>query len=610
MYRLCVIIFSLLIASSAAWAESKIKLEDVVVTATKVEESVEETTSAVTVIRGEDIRKTEKDFMPDILRAVPDLNVVQNGGPGKQATIYLRGGNSSHTLVLIDGVKVNSTTTGSFDFSGISIADIERIEIVKGPQSTIYGSEAMTGVVNIITRKGEGKPKVEFALETGAFGTYKPVATVSGGDKKTDYRVTGSYYYTKGISAAKEGTERDSYKNSTFSGRVGFKPADNFDVEVSGRYFYDRNDLDDFDFFGKKAVDNLNAVQYGNHLILSAKGRLYLFNIWEQVLTISTVNDVLKFRDPVVVFNNADITAATDVVDWQNNLYFSDAYTLTAGAEYRNEKGKNIGQFNEKIENKALYINNKLKLFGDRLVLNGGLRFDSHETFGDKLTYRVGGLYNFKDKGVRIKTSYGTGFRAPKFNELFFPFYGSINLKPEESSAWEAGIEKDLLKGRLTLSANYFIQDYKNLIQTDPLTFTAANIAKANVKGFEAEALFRVTNDLRLKAGYARLDTEDKTTGQHLSLRPRDKFTLAADLGAKDYSALISYAYVSKRFDSSIARDLSSYSLVNLSGSCKINKWLSVFGRIDNLFNTHYEESGTFGTPGFSVFGGVKITTL
>jgi vitamin B12 transporter len=299
-----------------------------------------------------------------------------------------------------------------------------------------------------------------------------------------------------------------------------------------------------------------------------------------------------------------------DTIDWQHNFYLSDIYTLTAGTEYRKEKGENKGNFDRSLDNKALYFNNKLMLLKEDLVLNAGVRYDDHETFGSKATYRIGALYNFRQMALRVKSSYGTGFRAPKFNELFFPFYGNPNLKPEESNSWEIGMEKDFLEKRITLSLTYFDQKYKNLIQTDPLTFTAANIARAEVKGIEVGAALKMTDTINIRAGYTYLNTRDKDTGQRLPLRPEDKVNISTEFYTKDMSVVANYTFVSKRFDSSVARDLSSYSLVNLAMNYRATKWLTFFARIDNLFDAHYEEVGSFGTPGFSVFGGIKITSL
>lgn len=609
--RMVIFLLLLIILSvRPASAEEKVKLSEVVITAARVEEPLEDTTSDVTIITGEDIKKMDVQFIPDVLRRVPALNVTQNGGAGKQATVFLRGGNPSQTLVMIDGVKVNNVLTGEFDFSGLSVDDIERIEIVKGPQSTMYGSEAMAGVINIITKKGEGKTRVEGSFEGGSFGTYKPSAGLSGGSDKFNYRLTGSYFSTEGISAAKSGPEKDGYRNTSLSGKFGIRPSEKFELEIMGKYYHDWTALDDFDFFARQAVDNPNFTQQGLHYLLSGKAKIYLFPIWEQIVNVSTATDSFKFRDPVVAFNNADIKATVNTVEWQHNLYLTGFYTVTAGGELRREEGENTGNFNNSLDNKAVYLNNILKLFNESFILNAGMRYDDHESFGKKMTYKVGALYRIKEADLSIKGSYGTGFRAPAFNELFFPFFGNINLRPEESSAWEIGLEKGLLEKRAVLSVSYFDQRYRDLIQTDPLTFTAANIARAKVKGVEAALTSRISDGLDLRAGYTYLNTEDETSGGVLPLRPKNKLNLSASYSIGDFGLTADYIFVSKRFDSSSQRDLSPYSLVNVSGNYRATKWLTLFARIDNLFDAHYEEVGSFSTPGFSVFGGVKINTL
>jgi len=609
--KLIICILSLLTSHSSlltlSFAQEKMKIEEVVVTATRLEEAIEETTSDVTVIKGEDVIKMNVQFVTDVLRKVPELNLVQSGGAGKVATVFLRGGDSKQTLVMIDGVKVKSTTTGSFDFSGINVDDIERIEIVKGPQSTIYGSEAMAGVINIITKKGEGKPKVDASYESGSYGTNKPSMTVSGGNKKLDYRLTGTYFYTDGISAAKQGTERDGYKNASLSGKFGVKPTERLELELSGRYYYDRSELDGFSSAKRQAVDDLNYIQHGNHYMLSGKGKLYLLNVWEQILTVSSVKDSLKGRDPDTIFNNYDIITGIDTIDWHHNLYLSEIYTVTGGVEYRKEKGENRGEFEKSVDNKALYLNNKMKLFKEKLVLNAGMRYDDHETFGSEITYRLGAIYKIKSPAMKIRSSYGTGFRAPTFNELFYPSYGNLNLKPEESTSWDFGLEKDILKDRVSLSLAYFEQKYKNLIQTDPITWTAANIARAEVKGIEADATLKLTNNLNINVGYTYLDTKDEATGQRLTRRPEDKFNLVAEFSTEDTSVVANYTFVSERYDSAVRRNLSSYSLVNLSCNYRVRKGLTLFARIDNLFDEDYEEAGSYGAQRFSIFAGLKV---
>lgn len=595
----------LMLMISSAWAAETLEVEEVVVTASRLEEPEAETTSAVTVITAEEIERLNVQLVPEVLSRVADLNLSQNGGKGTLAEALLRGGAPKHTLVMIDGVKVNSPTTGGVDFSSLSVDDIERIEIVKGPQSTMYGSEAMAGVINIITKKGKGKPKVTLSAEGGSFGTYKPSVSLSGGTERLNYRLTGSYFHTDGISSAASGTEDDSAEIGALSGKAGARLGEKADLEVAFTYGYDRTELDQFDFFGRTAVDDPHYVQWRRNYTLLGNGKVYLAEGWEQVLKLSTAWESLRFRNPDVSYLNSDITTRINTVDWQHNLYLADSYTLTAGAEYRTEHGENEGNFDDTVDNKALYLNNKLKLLADALVLNAGLRYDDHETFGSKTTYRVGALVNIEDAGLRIRGSYGTGFRAPALNELFFPFYGNPALKPEESTAWEVGLEKDLAD-RATVFVTYFAQDYENLIEADPFTFTAQNIAEARIRGVETGISVRVAEGLDAKASYTYLDAEDKATGEQLTRRPKDKVVVSAAYACGRFSAAADYTFVGRTFDSTVQRFLDSYSVVNLSGSFELRDGITLFARVENLFDEDYETAGTFAMPGVSGYGGVK----
>jgi vitamin B12 transporter len=592
----------------SASAEEKVSLDEIIVTATRMEEPAGETTSGVTLITRKDIQKMNVEFVPDVFRNLPELHVIQNGGTGKVASVLLRGGSSSHTLVLIDGIRMNSTTTGSFDFSGVNVDDIERIEIVKGPQSTVYGSDAMAGVISIITKKGEGGIKTDVSLEAGSNGTLNPAVTIAGGYKTADYRLTGTYFQTDGISAAEAGTERDGYRNASFSGKLGFRPTEKFGMEFTGRYSYDRSELDGFDFFGSKAVDDPNFVQRGHHALLSCKGKLRLSDMWDQTISVSLVRDSLKFRDPDTAFNNTEVETAIRTVDWLHDFSPAEYYSVVAGFEYREEKGDNPGNFDDSLDNYALYLNNKLKLLGEALIVTAGARYDDLDISGTKTTFRLGAVYNLPHAGTSVRAGYGTGFRAPSLNELFFPFYGNPNLKPEETTSWEVGISKDLFKDKVHLSITYFDQEYENLIWTDPKTFTAANIKDARVKGMETSVDIQVDDHINIKTGYTYLDTEDRQTGKQLPLRPQDKLNITVDVSIKDFTVVAYYTFVGERFDPSVKRTLSSYSLVNISSSYRVSKGLTLFARGENLFDEHYEEIGTFETPGFSIYGGIRVS--
>ncbi len=606
MKPVLLVAFLLLMALPAS-AEERVMLHEIVVTATRIEEPIGEISSGVTVITHSDIRKMNVTFLPDVFRQIPGLHVIQYGGPGKVASVLFRGGNSSHALVLIDGIRANSTATGGFDFSGISVDNIERIEIVKGPQSTAYGSDAMAGVISIITKKGDGDIKADVSLEAGSNETLKTTGTIAGSRKTTDFRLTATHFRTAGFSAAASGNERDGYRNSSLSGKAGFQPADALRFEVAGAYSYDRSELDGFDFSARTAADDLNFVQSGHHALFSGRAMLRLSDAWNQTLRISLAKDSINFRDADTVFNNAKIDTSAMTADWQHNIFPARYYSVVAGIEYRKEKGNNHGNFDESLENYAVFINNKLKLFDDAFVVTAGARYDDRDASGTKATCRFGAVYNLPSTDATIRAGYGTGFRAPALNELFFPFYGNRDLKPEETESWEIGLSNDFFSGRLRISMTYFDQKYENLILTDPETYTAANIAAARVKGIETSAAADVSDLLKLKAGYIHLNSEDRNSGKQLPLRPRDKVTVTAEVSNKNSALVADYLFAGKRFDSSARRTLSSYSVINMSGSCKVSKELTLFIRAENILDEKYEETGSYATPGFSLHGGIRV---
>jgi len=604
--------------STHTFAQEEVEtLPEIVVTATRVEESPQDVTQDITVITKDDIEKKGVEFITDALESYTDIGIVQNGGVGKNATLFLRGGSPNQTVMMIDGVKVKSPTTGSLDLAGIIIDDIERIEVIKGPQSTLYGSEAMAGVINIITKKGRGKPKLTVSAEGGSFSTYKTTASISGAKDVWDYRVTASYFDTGGISAAKGGTEADGYTNKSISTKIGLMPSDKLGVELNLRYFEDISELDSYSW-GVGMVDDLNYVQDGKHYLISAKGMFSILDSYEQTLTLSSIGDNLKFEDPDTSSNRTSIDTTMQTADWQHNLYISDT-TWTGGIEYRKEAGEIKDNFNKEVDNKAFYLNGKIKIpltsilspqgrgEGEGLVFNAGLRNDEHKTAGIKTTYRIGGLYDFKPYGLKLKGNYGTGFRAPSLNELYYPFFGNTNLKPEKSESYDIGFEKDLYGDRLLLNAAYFNQQYQDLIEYDFATFTAQNIGKAEIKGIELGLAAAITEDVNLKASHTNMDTVDKDSNKPLTRRPTNKFNSSIEYKGRKFIAIGEYAFVSERYDSAVDRNLSQYSLVNLKGRYFISDSITLFARVDNLFNENYEEAGNYGVPGVSAFGGIKV---
>lgn len=597
---------SVLLLSSPVFAvPPDASLPEIVVTASKWDEPGGAVTQAMSVITRREIEQKGATFIADVLRSDSALSIVQNGGAGKNTTLFLRGGDGKQLLVLMDGVRLNSPSTGAADLSGILTDDIERIEIIKGPQSTLYGSEAMAGVVNIITRKGKGELRGSLRVEGGSFGTFKTSGTISGNTETWDYRMTATILDTDGISAAKSGTERDGYTSTAVSARIGVAPSERAAMGLTLRYGHDRSALDGFSY-GVGPVDDPNWIQKRDDYLVSLRGTIVPLDTYDQTLTLSLAGEKLRSDDPDTAWNNARIDTATQILDWQHTLALAPL-TLTGGFGYRREAADNHGSYDESADNRAVYLNGKLRLFDDFLIVDGGVRYDDHTTFGDNFTWRAGALYWLKPWGIRIKANYGTGFRAPSLNELFYPNYGNRDLKPEKTTSVDAGIEKEFFAGKLVMGATWFRQRYRNLIQTNFATFTADNIGKAQSEGVETAVTAGPLEGFTLKAAYTYMEAMDLETDTLLSRRPRNKVSTSLEYTAAPFTLSAEYLYVSERLDSSAGSRLSPYSIVNLRGSCTVNRHLNVFVRVDNLFDENYEEAGGYGAPGVAAFAGIEV---
>jgi len=426
-----------------AFASDLTTLEPVVVTATKIETPLREIASSVTVITRQDIENKQTNSVEEVLRSVPGLDVVRQGGLGQQTSIFLRGGNSTHTLVLVDGIEINdpSNPGRSFDFASLATDNIERIEIVRGPGSTLYGSDALGGVINIITRKGSGKPQVSLSAEGGSFDTHQEQLSINGGNELLNYSLVASFLESNGISAAAErygNSEKDGYDRTTVSTRLGLTPTDDLDIDFILRYVDSEADLDTFAGpFG----DDPNNTFDSEALYLRVQARLMLLNdLWEQKLGFSLTDYERENRDETDAAHPSDSSLTTYdsrlyKVDWQNNLYLHPANTLTAGVEYEKEEAQGASEYvyadptwntNDAFEKKSAetvgyYIQDQIRLWQD-FITTLGVRVDDHQTFGSRLTYRITSSYLFRPTGTRIKGTYGTAFKAPTLAQLFVKF--------------------------------------------------------------------------------------------------------------------------------------------------------------------------------------------
>lgn len=635
-------------------AQETIALPQIVVSPTTVPTPLDQIASSVTVITAAELERRQIRTVPDALRTVPGLNVVQTGGAGGQTAVFMRGTNSNHVKVLLDGIDISdpSTPNGAFDFAHLLTGDVERIEILRGPQSGLYGSDAIGGVISIITRKGEGPAKATASVEGGSFGTFNQAARLSGAQNNISYsfnilhvRQTDQTVTPADILAPGEKRNPNSYDNWTYSTKLGVGLADNVTANVTARYTDARLRLtgDDFvNFFplmppeaDRQTQVNHNFFGRGEIVWSLFDGRFTNFfgvnytNLW----TWANNPNADSFNPFGSVPPPTKNVGEKLKVDWRGEVKVAPGQLLVLGLEDERQwlwtnstataKGVQTVTTAE-TGNKASFIELQATL-APRLYLVSNIRLDDNDSFGPHMTWRVAPAYIVAGTETKLKASYGTGFKAPTLSQLFVnsPSFGQVanpTLQPEVSAGYDVGFEQPLWNERLRFGVTYYHNDISDLIvnQFDPVTLTATylNIGRATTQGIEAFASAAINNQLRVRADYTYTDARDADTGLRLLRRPADKVSMSAFWTPLErLTVTTTFLYVSSWVDVSrggsvfIPRlDAPSYTTVNLSADYQLDKNVTLFGRIDNLFDRHYENPIGFLQPRFGVFAGLRVS--
>lgn len=599
-------------------------LGKVIVTATKTETCQYEVGSSTTVISAEDIKKTGKGTVQDVLRSVPGISVVRSGPFGGLTSVYLRGSNPGYTLVLIDGIEVNDPIKSdrSFDFSHLTTENIERIEVVRGPQSTLYGSDAVGGVINIITRKGRGDPRFDISSEGGHYNTFKETVGLSGGTKTVNYSVSASRLDTDGISKAAGGSEKDGYYNTAVSSKIGYNISDDAELSLAAHFTDAEIDLDD----GSYDDDPNNKAWWRN-----AAGKIEFDQavnaVWDHKASFSYSETRRKYKDEPDSRDLSDNThnwfrSGIKKFEWQNNICPVDWDTLTGGFEYEEERGFGDGHSLDSlgnlksdrldrraVDNQGYYLQNQFK-FLESLFITPGLRVDNHELFGAETTYKISNIYNIPETGTRLKANWGTGFKAPSLYQLYHPTYGDSSLMPDESKSYDLGFEHSLSGNKAFFDLTYFHNDFKNMVDWDTVTSKYKNIGKAETKGFETGVRFLPANDLTIGANFYYLDAKDKQTGKKLTKRPENQVNLDINWIFLEKTSLnLGARYNGHTWNNSAnTQKVKPYTKVDFSASYEYTKNFQVFGRIENIFDRKYEEARGYAEPGRSFYAGSRVT--
>jgi len=585
----------LLAISHSAYAQSQeTELEPVVVTANRVARTANETLASVTVITRKDIEQQQSMSVPDLLRGLPGVQITNNGGPGKTTSLFLRGSNDSHTLVLIDGVKVGSATLGSAPLQDLPIEQIERIEIVRGPRASLYGSEAIGGVIQIFTKKGVQSPS--FSLGGGSRGTYDGSVTGGFGSADAWINVGASGQTTRGINV-KDGSsepDRDGYTRSTMNLRGGGRLNEKLDFDLQALHTEGRNKYD-----GDPNVTDLQQDVYAGNLRYAASEK------YTTSLKLAQNLDASKnFTDEIF---RSRIDTRRSQANWQNEVTVAKGHQLVGGFDYLyDEILSNTNYDRTKRINKAVYGQYLADLGAVDLQL--AARHDKNEQFGHHNTGSIAAGYTFSP-ALHLRTSYGTAFKAPSFNDLYWPGAGSPNLQPEKSRTVEVGASGK--HGDFDWQASAFKSRVSNLIAWAPIapgswTWLPSNVAQAHITGLELNASQKLGNT-KLAASATFLNPKDhsgdSSEGNLLARRARQTGRLDADhqLGKWSFGASLNAS--GKRYnDAANTVKLGGYATTDLRLAYAFSKEWRVQTRIENAFDKRYQTVDGYNQSGIGAF--------
>jgi vitamin B12 transporter len=632
-----------LAATSAGFAdEQPEELETIVVTASRIPTPIAEVASSVTVIERQHIVDRQSIFVSDLLRDVPGVAVSRQGPAGTVTEVRIRGAEANQVMVLIDGIKANDPAfTDTFSFTDLTSFDVERVEVVRGPQSALWGSDAMAGVINVITRRPEEGPTTEAFLEGGSFETI-----VAGGRFATQtdrYQFDGSLSYldSDGSNIARSGDENDGYENITATVRAGYTTDSSINLEFVGRYTGSTTEFDTID----SQCDPITFVCTGTGLPADANletdnsqtfvrfgGDLRSFDgHWKNVAWLAASNtDHDRRADGVKTGSDEGQRYGVyyqSTWDFAPQERIDSAQTVTFAIDHeRLEYTRD--DLNKKMDTTGFVFEGRTRFWED-LYLSAAVRHDSNSDFDDVNTWRVTSLYTFAETGTQLHADFGTGQKAPTFTERFsfFPafFIGNPDLEPEKSRGWEFGLNQPFADGRWAIQATYFKERLENEIAGfvfDPVTFlfTAENVdGTSHRTGVETALQASITNAFDAAATYTYLDADqsDGAGGFTAEVR-RPRHMASANFNYRFMESRgninLNLSYTGDHYDTFFPPGaagqqvkLDSYTLVNLAASYQATDRVRVYGRIENLFDEAYEDVIGFNTPGIGAFVGVQV---
>ena len=630
-------------AASAALADEKQEeLETIVVTASRIPVPIAEVASSVTVIERQHIVDRQSVFVSDLLRDVPGVAVSRQGPAGTVTEVRIRGAEANQVMVLIDGIKANDPAfTDTFSFTDLTSFDVERVEVVRGPQSALWGSDAMAGVINVITRRPEQGATTEAFLEGGSFETINAGGRFATQTDRYQFDGSLSYLDSDGSNIARSGDEDDGYENITATVRAGYTTDSSINLEFVGRYTGSTTEFDTID----SQCDPITFVCTGTGLPADANletdnsqtfmrfgGDLRSFDgHWKNVAWLAASNtDHGRYADGVKTGSDEGERYGVyyqSTWDFAPQERIDSAQTVTFAIDHeRLEYTRD--DLNKKMDTTGFVFEGRTRFWED-LYLSAAVRHDSNSDFDDVNTWRVTSLYTFEQAGTQLHADFGTGQKAPTFTERFsfFPafFIGNPELKPEKSRGWEFGLNQPFADGRWAIQATYFKERLENEIAGfvfDPVTFlfTAENAdGTSHRTGVETALQASINDRFEATATYTYLDADqsDGAGGFTAEVR-RPRHMASANFNYRFMESRgninLNLSYTGDHYDTFFPPGaagqqvkLDSYTLVNLAASYQATDRVRVYGRIENLFDEAYEDVIGFNTPGIGAFVGVQV---
>ena len=629
LYSSLIVLFSWFEVLAAQTPEAT--LPPVFVTATRTETRLDQVTTSATVITAREIAAQEAETVLELLRNVPGVDVVESGSRGTGTAVFIRGSDSDQVLVLIDGVEVNSTTIGSFNFAHLTTENIERIEVLRGAGGTLYGSQAIGGVINIITKRGRGPAEFGLSAEGGNGSTHRQTLNLSGEVARLGYSFSGARIESDGFRPF-----NDDYRNLAASGRLDYKFTE--DALLKGIFRFNKTDVGLFnsnnfvpggrDPNSREAVTQyLGKVEWEQRILKEWDYRIAGSFFKEHIKDTDDpdpLEDCQFFGFPCDSRTRSRFRPEIASAEFQTNYRLGEWSTTTFGTEFKRRKARTssssdgfaLGEINKAIRNVGYYVQEQVKLLADRLIIVPGVRLDDHQTFGTEWSPAISSSYLFRETGTRIKAGYAEGFRAPTLNELFFPpgfgcaAFGNPNLGPEKSWEVNAGVEHNVFSDRVKLGATFFHREVSDLIGTGPtpdatdpaFCVRAENLGKARFDGVESSIQLKLFSFLSIGANYTYLDWD--TTDGRLLRRPRHSGSVNVTYNYDRFLINLAANMIGRRddIDSVTGGDIKTpgYARFNLAGSYRLPVKLalvhdvSLFGKIENLLNKRYEEADGF----------------